>query len=127
MSLIQSHPVNIDVETQYLDEQSDPDNKRYVFSYLITITNNDTEAVQLLSRYWQITDGDQQIQEVEGQGVIGEQPTISPGESYTYTSGTVIATEVGSMAGHYRMRTVSGDHFEAPIQAFTLALPNALH
>ncbi|OMH32155.1 Co2+/Mg2+ efflux protein ApaG [Motiliproteus sp. MSK22-1] len=127
MGLIQSHPVNIDVETQYLDEQSDPDNKRYVFSYLITITNNDTESVQLLSRYWQITDGDQQIQEVEGQGVIGEQPTISPGESYTYTSGTVIATEVGSMTGHYRMRTASGDHFEAPIQAFTLALPNALH
>ncbi len=127
MGLIHNHPIDIEVETQYLDEQSDPENKRYVFSYFIRITNNDSEAVQLLSRYWLITDGDQQEQEVEGQGVIGEQPTISPGETYSYTSGTVIATEVGSMRGHYKMQTSSGVSFEAPIPTFTLALPNALH
>jgi len=127
MSQIQQNPVDIDVKTQYLDDQSDPENKRYVFSYLITITNNDSETVQLLSRYWMITDGDQETQEVEGQGVVGEQPAIKPGESYSYTSGAVISTEVGSMTGHYNMRTASGSHFEAAIPAFTLALPNALH
>ncbi|MCW8886679.1 MAG: Co2+/Mg2+ efflux protein ApaG [Motiliproteus sp.] len=126
MSLIQ-HPVNITVETEYLDDQSDPENKRFVFAYTITILNQDIESVQLLSRYWMITDGDQQEQEVEGQGVIGEQPTIEPGKSFRYTSGTVIATKVGSMTGHYGMRTESGDDFQAPIPAFTLATPNALH
>ncbi len=127
MSLIQQHPIDIEVETLYLDEQSDPENKRYVFSYFITITNHDAQPVQLLSRYWMITDGDQQIQEVEGQGVIGEQPLIKPGESFSYTSGTVIPTEVGSMRGYYKMRTASGEDFETPIPTFTLALPNALH
>ncbi len=126
MSLIQ-RPINIDVETEYLDEQSDPENKRYVFAYTITISNEDAENVQLLSRYWMITDGDQQVQEVEGEGVIGEQPVIEPGKSYRYTSGTVIATEVGSMAGHYKMRLASGEDFQATIPAFTLATPNALH
>lgn len=123
----QEHPIHIDVETHYLDEQSDPDNKRYVFSYFITISNQGTEQVQLLSRYWMITDGNQKIQEVEGEGVIGEQPKIQPGESYSYTSGTVIATEVGSMSGHYKMITESGEQFDAQIPTFTLALPNALH
>ncbi len=126
MSQIQ-RPIIIDVETEYLDEQSDPENKRYVFSYTITISNDDGENVQLLSRYWKITDGDQHVQEVEGEGVIGEQPVIEPGKSYRYTSGTVIATEVGSMAGHYNMRLASGEDFQTPIPAFTLATPNALH
>ncbi|MEH6627224.1 MAG: Co2+/Mg2+ efflux protein ApaG [Motiliproteus sp.] len=126
MSLIQ-HPITIAVDTEYLDEQSDPENKRYVFAYTITISNDDAENVQLLSRYWKITDGDQQVQEIEGEGVIGAQPVIEPGKSYRYTSGTVIATEVGSMAGHYTMRLASGEDFQAPIPAFTLATPNALH
>lgn len=124
---VSDNPIDITVETHYLDEQSDPDNKRYVFSYFITIANQSDEEVQLLSRYWKITDGNQKIQEVEGEGVIGEQPKIPAGESYSYSSGTVISTEVGSMSGHYKMVSESGDHFNAPIPTFTLALPNALH
>ena len=128
MTAIQAHDrVDIEVETHYLDEQSDPENKRFVFSYFITITNGEAEPVQLLTRHWVITDGDHHVQEVEGQGVIGEQPMIQPGDSYSYTSGTVISTEVGSMTGYYGMRTAGGDHFRAPVPAFTLALPNALH
>lgn len=119
--------VSIDVETDYLDKQSDPDSKRFVFSYKITITNYNSVAVQLLNRHWLITDGNQHIQEVKGEGVVGEQPVINPGKSYTYTSGAVLATSVGSMQGHYEMSTTEGDSFKAPIKAFTLARPNALH
>lgn len=121
------YPIEIQVETDYLDDQSDPENKRFVFSYHITITNHSEEAVQLLSRHWFITDGDKQVQEVQGRGVIGEQPVIDPEASYSYTSGTVLPTEVGSMYGQYRMRTDSGNVFDADIPTFTLALPNALH
>lgn len=119
--------IDIQVETNYLDHQSDPDNQRFVFSYHITISNRSDESVKLLSRYWRITDGDQHIQEVQGQGVVGEQPEIAPGESFSYTSGTVLPSEVGMMEGHYVMRTASGDQFQTPIDAFTLALPHALH
>lgn len=121
------HPIRIEVETQFIDEQSDPDNERFVFSYHITITNGLTEPVQLLSRYWRITDGDGGLQEVQGEGVVGEKPRIPPGQSYSYASGTVIGTEVGSMEGYYDMRTDDGEHFKAPIPAFTLAVPRALH
>jgi len=121
------HPIRIDVETIYIDEQSDPDNHRYVFSYHITITNGLLQPVQLLSRYWRITDGDGALQEVQGEGVVGNKPRIAPGASFSYSSGTVIATEVGSMEGHYDMRTDQGEHFKAPIAPFTLAVPRALH
>ncbi|HEY5716931.1 MAG TPA: Co2+/Mg2+ efflux protein ApaG [Motiliproteus sp.] len=120
-------PIGVEVETLYIDEQSDPDNHRYVFSYHITITNRLTEPVQLLSRYWCITDGDGGQQEVQGEGVVGAKPRIAPGDSYSYSSGTVIATEVGSMEGYYDMRTDDGSHFKAPIAPFTLAVPRALH
>ncbi|WP_415890306.1 Co2+/Mg2+ efflux protein ApaG [Neptuniibacter sp. SY11_33] len=119
--------VNIDVETNYLAQQSDPDSKRFVFSYKITITNHNDIPVQLLNRHWLITDGNQHIQEVQGEGVVGEQPVIDPESSYTYTSGAVLATSVGSMQGHYEMSTDEGTQFNAPIAAFTLARPNALH
>ena len=122
-----AEPIQIEVQTQYIDDQSDPGNLRFVFAYQITINNQGTEPVQLLSRYWRITDGDQQVQEVEGQGVVGEQPRIEPQQSYTYTSGTVLATEVGMMEGHYVMQTDDGEQFHAPIAPFTLALPHALH
>ncbi len=121
------YSVDITVKTRYLDDQSDPENKRYVFSYQVTITNLNPEPVQLLSRHWYITDGDQQVQEVQGRGVIGEQPVIDPQQSYSYTSGTVLPTEVGSMRGEYRMRADCGDLFDAPIPTFTLSVPNALH
>ena len=119
--------VDIQIETSYLAKQSDPDSKRFVFSYRITITNHNSMPVQLLSRRWLITDGNQHIQEVEGEGVVGEQPVIEPDSSYTYTSGAVLATSVGSMQGHYDMITDEGETFQAPIKAFTLARPNALH
>ena len=121
------HAIIINVETAYLPEQSDPDKKRYVFSYHITITNNDQQPVQLLRRRWLITDGDEQVQEVEGEGVIGEQPVIAPQQSFSNTSGTVISTKVGSMQGHYQMQTDDGQTFNADIEPFTLAQPNALH
>ena len=122
-----SNPVDIQVETNYLDHQSDPDNQRFVFSYHITISNTGAEGIKLLSRYWRITDGDQHTQEVQGQGVVGEQPEIAPGESFSYTSGTVLPSQVGMMEGYYVMRTDSGDQFRSPITPFTLALPHALH
>ncbi|WP_409523300.1 Co2+/Mg2+ efflux protein ApaG [Nitrincola sp. MINF-07-Sa-05] len=119
--------VIIDVKTAYLPEQSDPDAHRYVFSYQITITNQNQVPVQLISRSWLITDGNQHVQEVQGEGVVGEQPVINPGESFSYTSGTVLATEVGTMQGHYQMMTDSEDSFTTLIAPFTLAQPNALH
>ncbi|WP_286239847.1 Co2+/Mg2+ efflux protein ApaG [Neptuniibacter halophilus] len=119
--------VSIIVETNYLDKQSDPESKRFVFSYQITITNHNPVPVQLLNRHWLITDGNQHVQEVNGEGVVGEQPVIAPDQSYSYTSGAVLATSVGSMQGHYEMRSDDGELFKAPIYAFTLARPNALH
>ncbi len=121
------HNIAINVETAYIPEQSDPEKKRYVFSYHITITNHDPHPVQLMRRRWVIVDGDELVQEVEGEGVIGEQPVIEPQQSYSYTSGTVLATRVGSMQGHYQMQTNDGQTFNADIEPFTLALPNALH
>ena len=119
--------IDISVETHYLAEQSDPQANRFVFSYHITISNNNDETVQLISRYWRITDGNEQVQEVEGEGVVGEQPFIGPGSSFSYTSGTVLATEVGSMQGHYEMQTDDEEQFITEIAPFTLAQPNALH
>ncbi len=119
--------VDIAVETAYLPDQSDPESKRFVFSYHITITNRNEQPVQLLNRRWMIVDGNEQVQEVEGEGVVGEQPVIEPDDSYSYTSGTVLATSVGSMQGHYQMKADDGQVFTAPISAFTLAKPNALH
>ena len=119
--------IQISIDTAYLTEQSDPEAHRYVFSYHITITNNNAFPVQLISRRWLITDGNEQTQEVNGEGVVGEQPVIQPGQSYSYTSGTVLPTEVGSMQGHYSMVSETHGEFIAPIPAFTLALPNSLH
>ncbi len=119
--------IQIDILTAYLPEQSDPEAHRYVFSYQITITNHNAEAVKLLNRRWLIIDGNEQAQEVRGEGVVGEQPVIEPEQSFTYTSGTVLATEVGSMQGHYEMETDDAERFIAQIPPFTLAQPNALH
>ncbi|MBY4676074.1 Co2+/Mg2+ efflux protein ApaG [Marinobacterium arenosum] len=119
--------VQIQVESRYQPDQSDPESKRFVFSYHITITNHNDQPVKLLSRRWLIVDGDQKVQEVEGEGVVGEQPVIEPEDSYSYTSGAVLATSVGSMQGHYNMQADDGEDFVAPIAPFTLAQPNALH
>lgn len=120
-------PIRIEVETTYLDQQSSPDQGRYAFAYSITIHNEGEIPARLLSRHWIITDANGGIQEVRGAGVIGEQPLIGPGEGFRYTSGAVIPTPVGSMRGAYQMIDAAGQHFEAPIAAFTLARPGALH
>ncbi len=120
-------PVDIQIESQFLAEQSAPEESRYAFSYTITIVNTGDEAVRLLNRHWIITDGDNQVQEVQGEGVVGKQPLIEPGESFTYTSGAIIDTAVGTMEGSYEMISASGRRFIAPIAVFSLAQRSALH
>lgn len=112
---------------QYIPEQSDPDNQRYVFAYTITITNTGSLPAQLVSRHWIITDGNNEVQEVRGLGVIGKQPLLQPGESYQYTSGSALATPIGTMKGTYQMVGEDGTQFEATIPEFVLASPRALH
>jgi len=121
------HNIIVEVETRYIEGQSEPDNNRYVFSYTITIRNEGVIAAQLLSRHWVITDANGNVQEVKGEGVVGEQPRLNPGEGFQYTSGAMIATPVGSMRGTYQMIADNGDHFDAEIPAFTLAIPRTLH
>jgi ApaG protein len=120
-------PIRIEVETAYLDHQSEPEESRYAFAYTITIRNDGEVAARLLSRHWIITDADGDVQEVRGEGVVGEQPLIRPGERFRYSSGAVISTPVGSMRGAYQMVDETGRQFEAPIKAFTLARPGTLH
>lgn len=121
------YQIDISVVTRYLPEQSQPDQNRFAFAYTVTIHNGGELAAQLLSRHWVITDGDGRIQEVRGAGVVGQQPRIEPGQSHTYSSGTVMATRVGNMHGSYQMLADDGKRFEAPIAPFRLAVPGALH
>lgn len=117
----------IDVITNYIDHQSDPVQERFVFAYTITIHNRGAAPAQLLTRHWIITDANGQVQEVRGDGVVGEQPCIAPGKSYRYTSGAVIDTPVGSMHGSYGMLGDDGNLFDAMISPFTLAAPGTLN
>ena len=119
--------ISIMVKSEYIPDQSNSRENRYVFAYHVTIENHGTQPTQLISRHWVITDGNQKIQEVRGEGVIGEQPTIMPGERYQYSSGAVLQTPVGSMQGSYQMVDETGNQFNAPIPIFTLASPTALH
>jgi ApaG protein len=119
--------VKITVKTQYLSEHSTPNANRYAFAYTITITNNGDAPVQLLRRHWIITDGNRKIDEVRGDGVVGLQPMILPGQSHTYTSGAVLETPIGTMEGSYQMKMESGDLFDALIPRFSLAKPGTLH
>lgn len=119
--------VDIEVATQYLAEESIPTENRYAFAYTITITNSGQEAVRLLNRHWIITNGRNRMSEVRGEGVVGKQPLIEPGKSFSYTSGTVIETAVGTMEGSYEMISESGRPFIAPIRAFSLVEPSSLH
>jgi len=119
--------IAVSAQTQYLEDQSDPANGRFVFAYTITIRNSGTVAAQLISRHWIITDADGQVQEVRGLGVVGHQPLLQPGESFEYTSGSAIGTPVGTMRGSYQMTAEDGSQFEAPIAEFTLAMPRVLH
>ena len=119
--------ISVNVITTYLAEQSDPSSDRYVFSYTITISNTGTVASQLISRHWIITDAENVVQEVKGLGVVGEQPLLRPGESFEYTSGTAMATPVGTMRGSYQMVAEDGNKFDAEIPLFTLSMPRVLH
>ena len=127
MSEEQGNHLDIDVETSYIEEQSDPENDRYVFAYTITIRNTGDNAAKLMTRHWIITDANNFTQEVKGDGVVGEQPHLNPGEGFQYTSGAMIATPVGSMSGSYQMVAETGEEFDAEIPAFTLAIPRTLH
>ncbi len=124
-----SKPYDIAVKTRtvYIADQSDPANDRYVFAYTITITNSGNVAAQLVSRHWVITDAADKSQEVRGKGVVGEQPHLRPGESFEYTSGSAIATPVGTMRGSYQMVADDGTPFDAAIPEFTLSMPRVLH
>lgn len=119
--------IKIDVETEFLEQHSSPSERRFVFAYTITISNNGDEDVQLLSRHWIITDGNNNVQEVTGDGVVGEKPFIPVGKSYRYTSGAVLETAIGTMEGSYQMISASGTPFDASIETFSLADPSALH
>ena len=119
--------ITITSRVKFIPDQSDASQRRYVFAYTMTIKNTGTVTAQLVSRHWIITDADSQVQEVKGEGVVGEQPTLRPNESFEYTSGTAIATPVGTMRGSYRMVAEDGVQFDAPIPEFTLAAPRVLH
>lgn len=125
--MTEQNPIDIDVVTAFIPDQSEVDNQRYVFAYTITIHNTGKDAAKLLNRHWLITDANGKTQEVRGEGVVGEQPYLRPGESYQYTSGTVLDTPVGSMQGEYEMVRDDGSRFLAPIEPFSLAYPQALH
>jgi ApaG protein len=124
-----SSPVNkirVEVETSYVDEQSDPNERRYVFSYTITIRNEGAVPARLLTRHWIITDANGKVEEVRGDGVVGEQPHLKPGQGFRYSSGAVLETPVGAMQGSYEMIDDAGQRFDAPIQPFRLAMPGIL-
>ncbi len=119
--------VNVTAKVNYLAEQSDEAAGRYVFAYTMQLTNLGRVAVQLISRHWVITDSNHHVQEVRGKGVVGEQPALQPGQSFEYSSGTVLATPVGTMSGSYRMLGEDGTEFDAPIPQFVLSVPRVLH
>ena len=121
------HHIKVNVNTAYVDAQSVPDANRYVFTYTVTITNVGATAARLLTRHWVITDANEKVQEVRGPGVVGEQPYLTPGSSFEYTSGTVLETPVGSMRGSYQMVDDEGLEFDAEITPFLLSMPRTLH
>ncbi len=121
------HEISIRVESSYIEAQSAPANNIFAFSYTISIHNSGKAAAKLLNRHWVITDAEGKVQEVRGEGVVGEQPHLQPGEAFRYTSGTLLATPVGSMQGEYEMVDDSGQRFVATIPPFSLAKPNSLH
>ena len=127
MATEKKYEVTVTTRIAYIPEQSDAQSGRYVFAYTITIRNTGNVTAQLISRHWIITDANNQLQEVRGLGVVGEQPRLRPDESFEYTSGTAIATPVGTMRGTYQMVAEDGLQFDAPIPEFTLSVPRVLH
>ena len=122
-----TYDIRIRVETAFIPEQSTPDDDQYVFAYTITITNRSTVPVTLVRRHWIITDANNNVREVRGDGVVGEQPHLAPGQSFKYTSGAILETPVGCMEGSYSMVADNGVEFDAPIPAFRLSKPRILN
>ena len=121
------YEINVTTQVEFIPEQSSEEQDRFVFAYTITISNTGTVPAKLLTRHWLITDANGEIQEVRGEGVVGAQPHLKPGQSFRYTSGTVIGTPVGSMQGSYQMVADNGEEFDAPIAPFSLAVPGLVH
>ena len=121
------HAIDVDVRSRFLPEQSLPEDGRFVFAYTIRIRNTGSVPARLISRHWLITDGNGKIVEVRGEGVVGEQPWLRPGEDFEYTSGAVLETASGSMHGSYQMLADDGTRFEAEIAPFLLSVPRTLH
>ena len=121
------YAISVAVQTRFLDDQSAPADNRYVFAYTIRIANIGEIPAKLLTRHWIITDANGKVQEVRGDGVVGEQPHLQPGEDFQYTSGAVLETAVGTMRGSYQMLADDGHRFEAPIAQFTLSIPRTVH
>lgn len=119
--------IRVEVKTHYLREHSNPEKQRYAFGYEVTITNQSYQSARLLSRHWIITDANGKEQEITGQGVVGEQPLIHSGRSYSYRSGTILPTPVGSMQGTYKMIGDDGVYFDAQIPPFRLAMPELVN
>lgn len=119
--------IKINAKSTYLSEKSNPTRQRFAFAYTVTIENHSEVAAKLMGRHWIITDANNSVQEVEGMGVVGEQPRIPSGGSYTYTSSAVLGTQAGTMEGAYEMQTDAGETFDVPIPMFTLIKPNSLH
>ena len=119
--------IKVDVETRYIEEQSNPEQNYFVFAYTITIQNQGRQTAQLLTRHWVITDSNHKVQEVRGEGVVGEQPVLKPGEQFVYTSGTMLETSVGTMKGSYQMASDDGSKFDATIEECVLSTPRILH
>ncbi|MEY3580731.1 MAG: protein ApaG [Pseudomonadota bacterium] len=122
-----AYELTVTVHTQYLEDQSDPDNARFVFAYSVTMKNTGTVAAQVISRHWVITDANDHVEEVRGLGVVGYQPLLKPGEQFEYTSGTSLVTPQGTMHGEYFCVAEDGEQFEAKISEFVLSLPRTLH
>ena len=128
MASVPDNPrIHVEVETSYIEEQSNPGDKRFVFSYTITIRNEGRVPARLLTRHWIITDANGNVKETRGEGVVGEQPYLKPGQGFRYSSGTVIETPVGTMQGSYQMLADNGQQFDAPIAPFRLVMPGVLH
>ncbi|AIR65185.1 Co2+/Mg2+ efflux protein ApaG [Enterobacter sp. Ap-916] len=125
--MLDSPRVCVQVQSFYIESQSSPEDERFVFAYTVTIRNLGRTAVQLLGRYWLITNGNGRETEVQGEGVVGEQPHIEPGNDYQYTSGAVIETPLGTMQGHYEMVDAQGEAFRVEIPVFRLAIPTFIH
>ncbi len=121
------YQITVEAVSQFVPDQSKPDDNHFVFAYTITVRNEGAVPAQLLSRHWVITDANGKVREVTGEGVVGEQPHVNPGEGFQYTSGAVLETSVGTMRGSYRMLADDGQEFEAEIPEFTLSIPRTLH